>query len=88
MRKTLNGVGNSLPRQGRRWAKVGEVSQELGWEAKRKNIFRKLLEENLRVKQWWDQVLEEAERHSEVLDLVLRTKRSADDLGVQECRVR
>lgn len=56
--------------------------------SKEEKYIQEVVGENLRVKQWWDQVLEEAERHSEVLDLVLRTKRSADDLGVQECRVR
>lgn len=57
-----------------------EVSQELGWEAERKNTVRKLFEERLRVGR--DQVLEE--HHSEVLDCILRTNRSADDLGLQE----
>ena len=37
-----------------------EISQELGWEAERKYTFRKLVDESLRVKQRWDQVLEEA----------------------------
>lgn len=59
-----------------------EVSQELGWEAERKNTVRKLFEEHLRVGRY--QVLEEAEHHSEVLDCILRINRSADDLGLQE----